>query len=245
MLDGAVLRRNFHGSVHPRSCSSADQEWNPEPIPLHLAGHENHFVKRRRNQAAQAQHVWLVLFDGRENVLARDHHAQIVHLEVVTTQHNCDDVLSDVVNVAFHRRYHHSACVLGIIALILGIRDFAAEQRLLPLLFFHERQQISNSFFHYTRGFNNLRQKHFPGSEKVSHNIHSFHERALDHVQWLLAFQTLLFGVGDNVLVDSFDQRISQPFGDSIVAPGFGAFLDSSSLFPFFQKFPFDLCPFQ
>ena len=49
----------------------------------------------------QADDVGLRLDRGLQNLLARDHHAEVDDLEVVAPQHDADDVLADVVDVAF------------------------------------------------------------------------------------------------------------------------------------------------
>ena len=80
-----------------------------EALPLHLAGDVHHFVEARRDQAAEADHVDPFL-DGRfQNLFAGDHHAQVDHLVVVAAEHDADDVLADVVDVALDGR-HAGSC---------------------------------------------------------------------------------------------------------------------------------------
>ena len=48
--------------------------------------------------------------DGRfEDLLAGDHHAEVDHLEVVAAEHDADDVLADVVDVALDGGQQHLA----------------------------------------------------------------------------------------------------------------------------------------
>ena len=59
-----------------------------------------HFLQRRSNQSADAHEDGLVLQGRFENRLARHHDTEVNHLEAVASQHDADDVLADVVDVA-------------------------------------------------------------------------------------------------------------------------------------------------
>ncbi len=49
-----------------------------------------------------------------QDLLAGDHHAQVDHLVVVAAEHDADDVLADVVDVAFDGRQQHLAAGLAV-----------------------------------------------------------------------------------------------------------------------------------
>ena len=106
-----------------------------------------------------------------QDLVGRDHHAQVDHVVVVAAQYHAHNVLPDIVNVAFDRCHQH-----------LRPRGyFAAVLRLLP---FNERCKIGHGFLHYTSALHNLRKKHFATSEQIAHHVHSVHQRAFNHMQW-------------------------------------------------------------
>ena len=98
-----VLRSDLHRRVLGRRRRAANQQRNNEALPLHLFGDMHHLVERRRDQAAQPNDVGTFRNRRFQNLLARDHHAEIDDLEVVAPQHDGDDVLADDVNIAFDR----------------------------------------------------------------------------------------------------------------------------------------------
>ena len=104
-----VLRRDPHRGVLPRGRRAADQQRQREPAALHLARDVDHLVERRRDQPRQADDVRADLARRVEDLVRRHHHAEVVHLVVVAAEHDADDVLADVVDVALHRR-EHDAC---------------------------------------------------------------------------------------------------------------------------------------
>ena len=96
-----VLRIYFDGGVRDRGRRSADQQRYIETLLRHLFGDRHHFVERRCDKTAQTDNVRLLLDGGIKNFLKGHHDAQIDHLVVVATQHHADNVLADVVDVAF------------------------------------------------------------------------------------------------------------------------------------------------
>ena len=70
---------------------------------------EHHLVERRRDQAAQADDVRLLLDRGVEDLRRRHHHAEVDDLVVVAAEHDADDVLADVVDVPLDRRHQDAA----------------------------------------------------------------------------------------------------------------------------------------
>ncbi len=61
-----------------------------------------------------------------QDVFARNHHTHVDHFVVVTSQDNSDDILADVMNIAFHGGHQDLA------ASRLGLRTCG------DLLLFHE-----------------------------------------------------------------------------------------------------------
>src|SRR5690606_15313605 len=102
----------------------------------------------------------------------RDHNAHVDHLEVVALEHNRDDVLADVVDVALHRGDHDTA---------LGT-NIAAGRFDLPLFLFDKGNQVGNGLLHDARRLHHLRQKHLARAEEVAHHVHAVHERPFDHL---------------------------------------------------------------
>ena len=102
----AVVRRNLDGRVRPAGGRSADEQRQLETLALHLAGHMHHLVERRRDQAAEADHVRLLRLGAFEDLFAWDHHAHVDDFIVVAGEDDADDVLANVVNVALDRREH-------------------------------------------------------------------------------------------------------------------------------------------
>ena len=120
-----IARRDLDGRVLGARRRAADQERHIHAATLHFAGDVHHLVERRRDQAAQADDVGLLL-DGRiEDLVGRHHHAQVDHLEVVAAQDDADDVLADVVHVPLHGRHHDRAAIL----LGRSVRSFSASMK--------------------------------------------------------------------------------------------------------------------
>ena len=80
-----------------------------EATPLHLLRDDDHLVERGRDEAREADDVAALLDGGVEDRVGRDHHAQVDHLVAVAAEHDADDVLADVVDVALDGRQHDAA----------------------------------------------------------------------------------------------------------------------------------------
>ena len=101
--DGLPVRgSDFHGRVRAAGRGAADQQGNGETFALHFFRDVHHFFERRRDQAAQADQVRVGFARGLQNFVARHHHAEVNHFVIVAAQHDADDVLADIVNVALH-----------------------------------------------------------------------------------------------------------------------------------------------
>ena len=170
-LAAVVVRADLHRRVHAARGGAADQKRQVEALALHLGGDMAHLVERRRDQARQADDVDLLLARGIEDLLRRHHDAEIGDLVIVALEHDADDVLADVVDVALDG----------------GEQDLAGRLALrepkLLLLLLHERHEIGDRLLHHPRRLHHLRQEHLAGAEQIADHVHAGHQRAFDDVQ--------------------------------------------------------------
>ena len=145
---------------------------------------------------------------GLQDFRRRHHDAEIDHLVVVALEHDADDVLADIVHVAFHRRHHDLA---------VGAAP-RSPRRVLFLL--HEGHQVGDRLLHHARGFHHLRQEHLAGAEQVADDVHAVHQRAFDHVERALGAHARLLDVGLDEIGDAVHQRMRQPLLHRLFAPG-------------------------
>ncbi len=138
-----------------------------------------------------------------QNVLAGHHHAKVDDFEVVALQDDANDILANVVDVAFDRRHH----------------DLAVGLYLTAFLFLDERHEVTDSFLHYPRRFDHLRQKHLAGTEQIANNVHAGHQRPFDNVKRPIRAMPRLFRILYDKLIDSVDQCMFQTFFDRFFAP--------------------------
>src|SRR5262249_23930231 len=125
----------------------------------------NHFIERRSDQAAQANQIYIEISRRAEQFVDRDHDAKIDHFIVVASQHDADNVFTDVMHVALYSRE----------------KDLSLRRRLAGLfLRLHVWNQLGNSLFHHAGAFDDLWQKHLARSEQVAHDVHAIHQRAFD-----------------------------------------------------------------
>ena len=146
--------------------------------------------------------------------LGRRHHdAEVDDLVVVAGEHDADDVLADVVDIALDGRHQDLAggLALAIVDAVGGVRQ---------LLGLHMRQQPGNRLLHDARRLHHLRQEHLAGAEQVADDVHAGHQRALDDVQRARGGEARLLGVGVDELGDAVDQRMADALLDRPVAPG-------------------------
>ena len=207
----AVVRRNLDGRVRLAGGRAADEQRELEAQPFHLAGDVLHLVERRRDEAAQADEVGLLLNRAVENLLTGHHHAHVDHLVVVTGEHDADDVLANVVDVALHGREHDLA---------LGLHGFTTRGHC-RLLGFHERREVGHGLLHHAGGLHHLRQEHLARAEQVTDDAHAGHERPLDDQQRLAQLGARFLGVGVNVEVNALHERVRESFLDRALAPLF------------------------
>ena len=182
---------------------AADQQRRRHPLGLHERGDVDHLVERRRDQARQTDQVGVPLAGGLEDPCRRHHDAEVDHLVVVAAEHDADDVLADVVDVALHGRHHDRAGPPSrALALLLEVRD-----------------QVRDGLLHDPSALDDLGQEHAPGPEPVADDVHARHQRALDDVERPLRREPRLLGVLDDPGVDALDQRVRQSLVDREVPP--------------------------
>ena len=129
-------------------------------------------------------------------------------------QHDADDVLADIMDVALDRRHDDLALALRA-DLFFGL-DIGEEMR--------------DRLLHDARGFDHLRQEHLARSEQVADDVHAVHQRAFDDLDRAaicsLDRKSRFFGIVDNMRVDALHQRMFKAFADVPAAPfGLGLFL--------------------
>ena len=202
--DGArIVRVDFHGRVRRRGRRPADEKRLPVAQALHFLRHMHHFIERRRDQAGQADEIRALAGGRLENPLAGHHHAQVDHFEVVTLQHDADDVLADVMDIALDRGDHHLA--VGAAGAGLFLLDV--------------RNQHRNGLLHHARRLHHLRQEHLARTEQIAHHVHSVHQRTLDHIERPLGRKPRLFGILEHELIEPLHQRVLQALLDGKFAP--------------------------
>ncbi len=78
-----------------------------------------HFVERGRNQSGKPDDVRIVRLGGFQNFGRRNHDAEVNDFVVVALKHNANDVLSDIVDIAFYRRHHDLAARAAVLTSVL------------------------------------------------------------------------------------------------------------------------------
>ena len=202
-----VLRLDLDRGVGPRRRRAADQQRQLEALALHLAGHVAHLLERGRDEPGQPDEVGIDLARGLEDALDRDHDPEVDDLVVVAGEHDPDDVLADVVDVALDRGHDDPAVGPGRAGLALGL---------------DERHEVGDRLLHDPGALDHLGQEHLAGPEQVADHVHPVHQRALDDLDRAGRGLAGLLGVLDDERVEPFDERVRQPLVDRQLAPGEG-----------------------
>ena len=208
--------RDTDGRVHLRRRRSADKERDLEADALHLLCDGDHLVQRRRDEARAAKDVRLVVDARLHDVGAVAHDANVDDRVVVAAEHDADDVLANVVDVALDGRHHDDALTL---LLLLRQALRLARRRLRRLLLLHEGQQVRDRLLHHARRLDHLRQEHLARAEEVADDVHARHKRALDDLQVRLEHLARLLRVLVDELGDALHESVSEPLGDRLLAP--------------------------
>src|ERR1700722_570381 len=200
-----------------------DEQRQLETLTLHFAGYMHHLVQRRCDQSTQANQVRLFRLGTFQDLFARDHDPQVDDLIVVAGEHHANDVLADVVNVAFDRCQHDFSLCL----------DHFAGRRHRYLLRFHERSQVGHRLLHYPGRLDDLGQEHLARSKQIAHHAHARHQRAFDHQQGAPELDPGFLCINFYVGINAFDQGVGKTFLDGAAAPFFGllfSYLDADAL---------------
>ena len=170
-----------------RGRRAAHKERNTQACGFHGTRRVHHLVEARRDQAAQAYEVGLALYGLLHDALGGAHHAEVADFIIVAAHHYADDVLANVVHVAFHRGQHHPTRCCG-----------------LRIVCFDMRLQERNGFLHGSRRAHHLRQEHLARAEERAHFCHAVHERAFnDAHRWAVDSKGFL-EVGFEIIVNTF-----------------------------------------
>ena len=95
---------DLDGGVDAAGRRAADEQRHVETLALHLGGDMHHLVERRRDQAGKADDVDFPLARRLQDPRRRHHDAEVDDLVVVAVEHDADNVLADVVDVALDGR---------------------------------------------------------------------------------------------------------------------------------------------
>src|SRR5262249_38137130 len=136
----------------------------------------------------------------------------------VAAEHDADDVLADVVYVAFDGGKKDAA----------GTRPARGpakaghyiRSRIRRLLLFHERFEVGDGAFHRAGALDDLRQEHLAGAEGIADRLHAVHQRAFDPLERPAELLARFFGVGFDEVHHSVDEREGEALFDRLLTPG-------------------------
>ena len=104
---------NLHGRVHTTGRRSTNHERNLAAtevlIALHLACDIRHFFKARSNESRQTNDIGFLSLGTCQNFGSRDHDTHVDDFKVIALKHNRDNILTDIVHIAFDGRDHDLA----------------------------------------------------------------------------------------------------------------------------------------
>ena len=193
-----VFRRDLHRRVLRARRGPADEQRQADMAALHLLRDEDHLVERRRDEAAQADDVRVLVERGLQNAIAGHHHAQIDDLVAVAAQHDADDVLADIVHVALDGREHDLA-LAALLLPLLPFLPFLPSAARLPAAPASPASmngcEVRDRLLHRPGALDHLRQEHLARAEQPADDLHAVHQRPLDHVERTRILMARLFDV--------------------------------------------------
>ena len=127
-----------------------------------------------------------------DQIFGRHFDAEIDDVEAVVRENDLDEVLADVVHVAFDG----------------GEQDFAL-RRVGFLL--HELFEVRDGGLHRFGGLQHFGDDQLVGVEQAADFLHAVHERAVDDVERGRAFLALEVEVGDESFLRAFENVIGEP----------------------------------
>ncbi len=159
-------------------------------------GDRHHLVERGSNETGQSDHVCLIIVGGLEDVLPGHHHSKIDHLKSVALKNDPDDVLADIVNVAFDSCHHDPAFALG--------------HAVLFFFLFDEGDEVSDRPFHHARRFDDLWKEHLARPEQVADDIHAIHQRTFNYLDRARELKAGFFSIVHDVRIDTLDESVRE-----------------------------------
>ncbi len=150
------------GRVQGRGRGATDQKRRGEAPGGHFAAKLLHLVERRGDEPADADDVGADRFGLGEDGLAGDHDPEVGDLKTVASQHDAENILSDVMDVALdggEQDARLAGAVLG--GAHVGLQDL-------------------DGVAHHLGGLDDLREEHLAGGEAFAHAGHAVHQRPLD-----------------------------------------------------------------
>ena len=91
-----------------RGCAT-NHQWQVEIEPLHFTRNVHHFIKRWCDQTRKTDDVDVLFFGDFQNFLGRHHNPKIDDFKVITLKHHTNDVLTNIVYIAFHSGHQNLA----------------------------------------------------------------------------------------------------------------------------------------
>ena len=195
-----ALRCDAQRGVRLARRRAADQERRRDLLALELGRDVRHLLEARRDQPREADQVGVLASRRLDDVGAGRHHPEIDDPVVVAGEHDADDVLADVVDVALDGRHHDRA-----LGSVLAAR---------VALGLDERHEVRNGLLHHARALDHLRQEHAAVLEAIADHCHAAHQRPLDHLDRPRVGLSRLLGVGDDEVGDALDERVDETVVD-------------------------------
>ena len=202
-----VGRRDLHRRVATARGRATDEQRHAQAGAAQLCGNIDHLFERGCDEATQPHQVNLLAQRRLHDAVGRNHDAEVDDVVVVAGQHDRHDVLSDVVNIALHRRHQDALSPLH-------------QRRIGEPLRLHVGDEPGHRPLHRACALHHLRQEHLPRAEEVSDHRHAGHQRPLDDRDRAPQLGERLLGIGLDEGVDSLHQRVRQPLRHRAAPPG-------------------------
>ncbi len=194
-----IFRFDLNGGMHLGSGGAADEQRQFEALALHLLGDVDHLVERRGDQAAEADDVDLFFLRGAQDFFCRHHDAHVDDIVVITAQHHADDVLADIVHIAFDGSEQHFA---------FGFAGLAAA----GFFLFNIRSEVGDRLFHDAGAFDHLWEEHLSGAEEITDHVHAVHQGPFDDGERRGVFLPGFLRILDDEIGDASDEGVRQSF---------------------------------
>jgi hypothetical protein len=194
--DAAVVHRaQVVLDVVAGECGPAEQHRDAfEAAVVHLEQVLAHDKSALHEQAAHADGVGLGAHRGLDEVVDRHLDAEVVHRVAVVRQDDVDEVLADVVHVAFDRPEDDRA--------LAGAVD--------PL---HVRLEVGDRRLHRLRALQHERELHLAARKQLADHLHAAQQHVVHDAQRVHRLE-LLVEIGLDAVALTVDDPVLQPLGD-------------------------------